>query len=181
MPPLRSILSFFTDQILWLGYTFLTRSQSEGIGGYWGRKRRELALIRQLLVDYPGLSDKPQYQLYEVAATTYGSLYAPKHRVFTLAAAVVTAFACHRFANFLPALGYSLPRPLKLVFVVTAVILVTDQIRRWQIRSSITSAVTAAYPDLFCSCGYSRIGLPKSSPCPECGTAPSSPDSSQLI
>ncbi len=60
-----SKLKFFTDKLLWLEGSLIAGHQVDGVGFWWGRKRREQALIRRLLLENPGLSEKPRHELYD--------------------------------------------------------------------------------------------------------------------
>jgi hypothetical protein len=156
---------------LWIQCTVMVNMRTEGWFWIVGRRARERAFIRRLLVEYPGLFEQPKVRLNRVADRALGSLTRWPSRIATFAAMGIAGFAAKVTWGYLLAWGAPLPPWTRPPAVAAGAILVGDAVRRTYIRRDVTHAIASLYPGVFCPCGYCLLGLPDDiTRCPECGT-----------
>src|SRR5689334_1678121 len=137
---LRRLLAPLHRTLLRLMYAPIVR-HDEGLSMFWNRKGREEIYMSKLLAQFPGLADQPAARRYEVLYQVFRQLAQWKRRGLVIQAGLATGFVCWRIQAALPYIGFSLTGPMRVVVIAVIMIVVTDQLRRWQIRQALATAV----------------------------------------
>jgi hypothetical protein len=149
----------------WLHWTV----GSLGLMLWGGRVRDRARFIRRLLARYPALGEIPPIELQDIAERVTAGVRVGHVTIFSLAAAVAAAYLTTPLLVGLQFLRVRIPMPMKVLLVALAAWAAWHFVRRMLIERQLTSAISQAYPDHFCPCGYCLLGLPPATNCPECG------------
>jgi hypothetical protein len=136
----------------------------------WGGRERDRArFVRRLLARYPALGELPPNELQDIAQRVTAGVRVGHVTILALAAAALAAYLTTPVLIGLQFLGVRVPMPIKVLLVALAAWAAWHIVRRILIERQLTRAISRAYPDHFCPCGYCLLGLPLETNCPECG------------
>lgn len=155
-------------RLAWGLGSFFVHVQTNGM---WGRKARERRLIHRLLTAYPTLNERPRDELPKLAWDVLASLETWHANVVAYTAATAAIFLCTPVFILLRNFDLAPSNAIKVLICFAVFFITRELVRRHYIRRAMDRAVAAAYPRIFCACGYCKVGLPGGSRCPECGAA----------